>query len=77
MAPNLNNNTFENLSLVLMFQGKAFFLSMQVRFSNLLLFNCDVIYAIGLFLDFTKNFTLHNTCTITKKAKTNIFLFHL
>ena len=29
MAPNLNHHTLENLSLVLMFQDKAFFLSVQ------------------------------------------------
>ena len=38
MVPSLNNNTFENLTFVLMFQDKAFFINARLRFSNVLLF---------------------------------------
>lgn len=56
MAPTLNNNNFENLSLVLMFQGKesTLLINARLRFSNILLFKWGAIYATGL-LNFKNN----------------------
>ena len=52
MVPNLNNNTFENLSLVLMFPKKHFSYQCEAKVLqyNVLLFKCGTIYAIGLYL---------------------------